>query len=468
MVGIKSCGVYVPIWRLDLQSIGKGRGERAIANFDEDSLTMGVAAAINCLRNIDRDTIDGLFFASSTSPFKEKQVSVTIATALDLRDDIITADFANSLRAGTNALRAAVDAVQAGRVKQVLVVASDMRLPMPGSDFERDLGDGAVALLVSSDPKVAIKSSYSVIEEIYDVWRSDEDKYIRTWEERFIMEEGYFKAMPRAVAGLLKENKLAAKDFAKVALSGPNSRRQAEVGRMMGFAGEQILAPIFGVVGDTGTASSLMMLASALGSAKPGDKLLLAHYGNGADALLLEVAEGINVSPSLQQCIDAKMVLKDYRRYLNWRGLLEMVTGRRRPPLPSPSVTCLWREASENIRLHAGKCRKCGMVQFPPQRVCFDCHSKDQFDGYRLSDKSAKLATYTEDYATPNPDPPLVLSVIDFDGGGRMWAYMTDRGNTEVQIGIPLGMTFRKLFTNEGVHNYYWKSMPLRFAKEAK
>ena len=81
MVGIKSYGVHVPLWRLDLQSVQGGwQGERAIANFDEDSLTMGVAAGVNCLRHIDRNTVDGLFFASSTFPYREKQASVTVAT----------------------------------------------------------------------------------------------------------------------------------------------------------------------------------------------------------------------------------------------------------------------------------------------------------------------------------------------------------------------------------------------------
>ncbi len=106
------------------------------------------------------------------------------------------------------------------------------------------------------------------------------------------------------------------------------------------------------------------------------------------------------------------------------------------------------------------------MVQFPPQRVCFNCHNKDEFETYRLSDKRAKLTTYTSDFATPTPDPPLVLAVIDFEGGGRMWAYMTDKDAKAIQIAMPVEMTFRKLFTSEGIHNYYWKCTPIRFLEE--
>ncbi|MFC2065814.1 OB-fold domain-containing protein [Chloroflexota bacterium] len=468
MIGIKSYSVYVPLWRLDLGCVREGwRGERAIANFDEDSLTMGVAAGINCLQHIERKEIDGLFFASSTFPYKEKQNAVTAATALDLREDILTADFANSLRAGTTALKAAVDAVKAGSAKQIMVIAADMRLPTPGSDFEREFGDGAAAFLVSgTGAKVAIEDSSSVIDEIFDIWRNDEDKFVRSWEERFNVEEGYFRVLPKAISALLEKKNLTAKDFSKAVFNGPNARRHQEMGRKLGFAAEQLQAPMFGSVGDTGAASSLMMLAVSLEKAKAGDKLLLANYGNGADAFLLEVVKEIDANSTLQEYVDSKMVLKDYKRYLHWRGLLEMTTGRRRPPTPSPSVTCLWRETAQNIRLYGVKCKICGMVQYPPQRVCYNCHTKDEFEDYRLSDKRAILFTYTEDYATPNPDPPLALAVVDFEGGGRMWAYMVDRGEKEVQLGMPVEMTFRKLFTTEGIHNYYWKCMPVRFSEE--
>ena len=72
MVGIKSYGIYVPIWRLDLGCVEeRWHGERAIANFDEDSLTMGVAATTDCLKGVERSTVDGLFFASSSFPYRE-------------------------------------------------------------------------------------------------------------------------------------------------------------------------------------------------------------------------------------------------------------------------------------------------------------------------------------------------------------------------------------------------------------
>jgi len=81
----------------------------------------------------------------TTSPYKEKQISVTAAAALDLPQSIMTADFCNSLRAGTTALQRAVEAVSYGSADRVLVIASDMRLPTPGSELETLFGNGSAA-----------------------------------------------------------------------------------------------------------------------------------------------------------------------------------------------------------------------------------------------------------------------------------------------------------------------------------
>ena len=466
MVGIESYGVYVPLWRLDLNSLGGGQqGERAIANFDEDSLTMGVAAGTNCLRGIDRNAIDGLFFATTTSPYKEKQLSVTISAALDLREDIVTADFANSLRAGTTAIRAAVDTVKAGTAKKILVIAADMRPAMPGSEFEGVFGDGAVAFTIGKDNVLAeVKDGYAHAWDIIDTWRADNDKFVRSWEERFAMEEGYLKVMPLAVSALMERNSLTIKDFAKAAFYGPDPRRHRDLARKLGLEPTQVQDPMFGSLGDTGAAFGLMILAGALETAKTGDKLLLASYGNGSDVFFIEVLGEFDGQHGVQSYLKSKRGTKDYISYLRWRGILDLpVRGRGRSDLV-PSASALWREEDKNMRLYGVKCRQCGTVQYPPQRVCIKCEAKDNFDKHRFWDKKAELFTFSPDYGIPSPDPPYVISVVDFEGGGRIWLTMTDKEVNEIEIGMPLELTFRRLHTIEGIHNYYWKVMPVRIS----
>ncbi len=212
MIGISLCGSYVPFIRIDRSMIAKiwGRGslggERSVANNDEDAITMAVEASRNCIKGSQPDNIDGLYFATTSAPYIEKMNSALIATALDLNREINTMDMANSLRAGTGALKAAFDAVGAGSMKNVLVAAADCRKGYPRSDEEQNFGDGAAALMVSKDNVAAsLEGTYAICNEMVDVWRNPEDTFVRTWESRFILGEGYAKHMKEVVSGLMKK-----------------------------------------------------------------------------------------------------------------------------------------------------------------------------------------------------------------------------------------------------------------------
>ena len=184
MVCIQSFSAYVPFYRLSRSEIAQawggksGRGEKSVANHDEDSITMAVAAGMNCLNGVNPQSIDGLYFASTTFPYKEKQSAALLAAALDLRSDIFTADFSGSLRAGTSAIRSAIDAIKAGSAKKVMVIVSDLRTGYPNGTHEKDFGDGSASFILSSDSALAVvEGSYNITNEINDVWRSDKDTF---------------------------------------------------------------------------------------------------------------------------------------------------------------------------------------------------------------------------------------------------------------------------------------------------
>ena len=467
MVGITSYGAYVPLYRLSREAIARGaRGEKAICNFDEDSITMAAAASIDCLTGIDRETIDGLYFATTTSPYKEKSGAAIVAMATDLKENVLTADFAHSLRAGTSALMSAIDAVKAGSAKKVMVTAADTRLGVPTSPYEQNFGDGAGALLIGDSNVIAtIEASYSVYSEIMDVWRADGDTFIRSWEDRFTTTHGYTAVVGEAISGLLKKTGLKPGDFAKVVLYTPDARRSADLAKKLGFdVKTQLQDPFFNNMGSTGTALPLMLLVAALEEAKAGDRILLASYGNGSDAFVLQVTEQIQKIKGrrgMKGHLESKKVIDDYKQYLVWRGILPIEL--RKETVAFISAPALWRERDANLRFHGVKCQVCGTIQYPPQRVCTKCHAKDQFEPYRLSDKKAKIFTYSMDYITyPVLERPVVNAAIDFDGGGRTLCYLTDREAEQVQCGLPVEMSFRKLFVKDGIHNYFWKAIPLR------
>lgn len=468
MVGITSYGSYVPLWRMGGKAMGM-KTERAVACFDEDSLTMAVAAGRNCLKGSGSASVEKVFFASTTFPYKEKQGAAVIAAACDLPQGVGTADFANSLKGGTSALLSAFDAVTAKSAKKVMVAAADTRMGLPMEQHERIFGDGAAAFVIGdTDVAAEIEAGYSVSCDILDIWRTQDDKFVRFWEARFGLTEGYQKIAVQAVAGLMKKCNLKPADFSKLVFYTPDPKSSTGLAKKLGFdPGAQLQNPMLDVLGNTGASFALIQLAAALDEAKHGDRILLLGYGDGADAIALKVTEQIDKIRSkngVKAYLDSKKMIPDYITYLVWRGLLNPEHEKiyYSNYQENTAVPAIYRERSRIVMLCGSKCKVCGTIQFPPQRVCIKCGSIDQYDEVKLSDKKAAVYTYSMDYSSM-VDKPTVLPIIDFEGGGRAEVYMTDRDVKEVKIGMQVEMTFRKIFYDEGIYHYYWKAMPVRF-----
>jgi 3-hydroxy-3-methylglutaryl CoA synthase len=473
MAGIRSFGAYIPMQRLPFAAIsGGGRkaatgggGERAVANFDEDAVTMAVAAATDGLRGIDRASIGGVLFASTSHPYKEKQGASLIAKALDLRRDVATADVGGSLRAGTTALRSALDAVKAGSADNVLVLAADCRPAAPRSPVERNLGDGAAALLIGRESVAAeIEAQHAISDEMIDIWRLDSDRYVRSWEDRFVVEHGYRDNLVEAVKGLYAKAGKTAKDFTKAALYGPDARSHAGAARALGLDPKaQVQDPLFGKLGNTGAAFAPMLLVAALENAKPGDALLVASYGDGAEAFALRVTDEIKRLTDrrgIRWHLERRAELGDYNKYLRYRNLEASEFDRRAGA--GVSATVHYRDRHEDISLHGQRCRKCGQEQFPFQRVCFGCHTRDQFDEVRLADRTGKVLSHTFDFFAGSPDPPQIVTMIEAEGGARLYLQMTDANPKEVKLDLPVEFAFRKVHEYGGTPNYFWKCTPVR------
>src|SRR6185369_16073739 len=141
MIGITRVSTYFPRRRLDRALIakawgGRAAGTRTVAGVDEDPLTMAVEAGARAVDDAHVSRLDGVYFASTSAPYHEKQVASVVATALDCRRDVAVADFTGSVRAGLGALRAACDAVAAGTLGTALVAVADTRLAEPESELE--------------------------------------------------------------------------------------------------------------------------------------------------------------------------------------------------------------------------------------------------------------------------------------------------------------------------------------------
>ncbi|MBM3132105.1 MAG: 3-hydroxy-3-methylglutaryl CoA synthase [Chloroflexi bacterium] len=481
MVGIVAYGAYIPWHRMDRQQCVKAwggfgmPGEKAVAYFDEDSVTMGVAAAIDCLGDGNAGAIDGLYFATTSAPYKEKQSAAIMAIALGLRRDVRTADMTTSLRAGTIAFGMALDAIKAGTASNVMVTAADMRLAAPAGMTEQGLGDGAAAFLLGKENVIAeIQGTYSITDELAGTWRAADDTFIRSWEDRMVQDEGYSTIIPEALNGIMKKYGLKPKDFTKVVFDSPvDGRRHGKVASTVGFDASQIQEPfsLFLKVGLTGCASAPMMLVLALEQAKPGDKILYAGSGDGVDAFILQVTDAITNLPArrgIKGHLASKKMMESYNTYLTWRGIVPQEEARR--PAKTPArLSAMWRERKQQLGLWGIKCRKCGTIQYDdgaaattPIRICAVCGAKDNFDDYGFSRKKAKVFSYTHDNLAPVADPPASVVLVDFEGGGRAFFDLTDRDPKEIAVGTEVEMTFRRMQVNRGLSIYHWKARPVR------
>jgi 3-hydroxy-3-methylglutaryl CoA synthase len=467
MAGIVSFGAYVPPTRLGFSVMAgrppkDGGPERSVAWNDEDAVTMAVSAGVNCLRGFDRASVDGLLFASTTYAFKEKQAAALVAKALDLRRDVRTADVSGSLRAGTDALHAAFDAVAAGSAKRVLVIASDARLGAPGSALEQNFGDGAAAFLVGGDDAIAtFEGGYAIADEIVDVWRSEGDPFVHSWEERFVVQEGYTPGIAEVVRGLFAKLGASAGDFSKIALFGPDARSLQGAAAALKLDRAKLVDPLFGKLGNAGVAFAPLLLCSALESARQGDRLLLAAYGDGGEAMAFSVTDHVGKLEARRGVawhLARRRPVASYDRYRAARGLdaKEYTAGRD----PGLSATIHFREREEDVAFKGQKCNRCGGVQFPIQRVCERCFAKDDFELVRLSDRVGTVQTYTFDFFFPTPDPPTVVTVTEVDGA-RIHLQLVNVRPEAVRIGLPVEFEFRRIHQGGGRPNYYWKGVPI-------
>jgi 3-hydroxy-3-methylglutaryl CoA synthase len=437
---------------------------------------MAVEASVNCLKDFDPQKVDGLYFATTTAPYKEKQSAATMRLALNMRDDIRTADFTTSLRCGSTALLMAYDTIKAGSADSILVAASDCRIAAPAGMTEQSLGDGSAAFLLGKKDVVAeILYTYSTSDDLVATWRGENDIFIRFWEERMVMDEGYSKIVPIAIKGILAKSGMKQEDFAKVVFDPPgDARRHGKVAAELGFKPAQLQDPfgLFLNMGMTGSAMAPQMLSACLEMAKPGDLILYAGYGNGVDAMILRVTDAITKLPERRGLIKHLFIKKSYDNYesiLKWRDIVPMEAARR-PDRQHIRMSATWRDRKVLLGLWGVKCKKCGTVQYdngamstPPIRICAKCQAQDNFDDYCFAGKTATVFSYTHDQLAPVVDPPASVVLVEFEGGGRAFFDLTDRTPEEIQVGTKVELTFRKLQLDRGLTNYFWKVRPVRF-----
>lgn len=454
MTGLLAYGAYLPRHRLtraelaDALGTPAGKGARTVACFDEDSTTMGVEAARRALQGACPGAI---YFATTAPAYADKTNAAAIHAALDLGHGGFAVDLAGSTRSAVGALKSA--AAGGG-----LALLADVRTGRPGSADERDSGDGAAAFLFGDGAPIAeILAQASETAEFLDRWRAPGERASSVWEERFGLEL-YLPLIEAAASRALAEAGIEQAD--RVIVSSAHTRAATAAAKQ--FSGRLSTRPLS--CGYAGAADAGLQLANTLEQSGPGETILLISAADGADAIVLRTTKQIvSAVPQTADTVAAQLAHAREIRYgtfLAWRGVIERETPRRpepdRPAGPPSSRSEAWK-----FGFVGSRCENCGRVHLPPTRVCSGCHAVDQMERAPLAGSGGRVATFTVDRLAYSPSPPMIDVVVDFDGGGRYTLEMADAGPEDVGIGTRVEMTFRRLYTSGGVHNYFWKVRPI-------
>jgi len=479
MLGITAYGGYVPRLRLSRQAMLEAnawlnpaikryaKGHRSMCNWDEDALTMAVEAARDCLADARPADLASIYLASTTLPFADRNNAGVLTTALGLGTALSTLDITSSQRAGTSGLVAALRALK-GAGGSALYVASDKRRTKSAGTHELLYGDGAAALTLGSNGVIAEWiGAHQLAVDFVDHYRGQNEAFDYNWEERWIRDEGYAKIVPQALEGLFAAADVEPAEVDCFVMPCVLGQIPRQIAKRVGIREEAVRDTMHAVMGESGTAHSLVMLVDALAEAIPGQIILVIGWGQGCDALLFRTTDALAALPpraGIKGHLTRGREETNYIKYLTFNNLVTQDLGFRSEVDKQTALTTLWRKKDMLLGLVGGKCRVCGTVQFPKTNVCVNpnCGDFHTQEDYGFADIPAKVLTWTADGLTFSFDPPAHYGMVQFEEGGQFVADFTDVDVGSVDVGMPMRMVFRVRDYDDqrGFRKYFWKAAP--------
>lgn len=341
--GIRGWGAYIPRFRLSALEVASlwgydsrlpkslGMVEKAVAEEDEDAVTMGWYAARVAMRRagVGGEEIDAVFFGTESKPYAVKPSATIVADALGVKKKKLATDLEFACRAAGEGIRVSIGLVKSGLAQNTLVIGSDTAQANPGDLLDFTASSGAVAFVIgsASSSVATIEASVTYVTDTPDFWRRDRSPYPEH-AEIFTGEPAYFHHIVSAVKLLLEEAGLKIGDFDYAIFHQPNGRFPLQVAKSLGVPQEKV-APglVTPYIGNTYNASALLGLAKVLEEARPGSRILVATFGSGAgsDAFSIvvrdSVSEIVKRGPRVADMISSRAQIS-YGEYSKFRGLL--------------------------------------------------------------------------------------------------------------------------------------------------
>ena len=464
--GIKAIGGYLPLLRLDRKlaarelawsGLGMPRaGFRAVADWDEDSLTLAVEAARGLA-----DTAPAAFrFASTSAYFTDRAQSGIAVDALALPRSTRATDLANSRRAGTSAL---LDALLSGGDE--IIAVGEKRPTQPGSAAQLAYGDGAAAARTGgAESPARLVGHASLTHDLVDRYTSRDHPTPYAYEERFVRDIAVAELLLPAVREACAAAGIEPSALAHVACADPVSGCWKVVAKKLKIAAPEHCEVVSQKAGDLGAAHALFGLGVALAAAQPGDFVLLVGFGGGVDALVFEVRGPVPGAAEMAAMLDEGERFSSITRFLSLTGSIALDWGMRAEFEQKAQATVLERIGRDIIGFIGGR-DSLGNVQFPKSAYPVNpalTHPETLAD-VRLADLTAKVVSVTADRLNFSPDPPFHFGLVQFQNGARVLMELVNAPQTGFAVGDSVRMRLRikSQHARLGFRTYFWKAAPL-------
>lgn len=460
---IASVGAYAPLLRLDCSAAARAlkftglpsrrEGRRAVAGWDEDAFTLAVEASRCCVRDPA-----AVVFASTSAPFVERLHATMLIDALNLPPESRGRDVSGSRRCAVSAL---LDALLASGT--ALIAAGDRRTSRPGSPMHMAYGDGGAAATVDDNGAAILRGWASLSHDLLDIYASRERPEPYAAEERFVRESAVAEVLAPTITRALANAGVAAADIHHAAVHEPIPGLWRELVRVIGLKAPNHATEVANSVGDLGAAHALFAFALAAARAKPGELILLAGFGSGCDALVLEVKSAMPGAESAEDAVRQGVVLTDYVRFLSLQGALALDWGVRSEFEQKAQATVYERYGRDMMGFVGGR-DLAGGVQFPKSRIPVrpDAEGPESMIDVRLANEPARIVSVTADRLNFTPDPPFWFGLAQFDNGARVMMEFTDADSRGFSVGDRLHMRLRIKSRDQrrGFRTYFWKAAP--------
>ena len=315
----------------DPEKLSKGLllKEQSVAPITEDIVTLAATAADDILTDEDKEAIDMVILATESGIDQSKAAAVFVHGLLDIQPFARSFEMKEACYAATAALDYAKLHVEKFPQSKVLVIASDIAKYGIGTPGEPTQGAGAVAMLISHNPRILSFNDDNVAQtrDVMDFWRPN---YATTpFVNGIYSTQQYLDSLKTTWAEYQKRTGLALTDFAaicfhlpypKLALKGlkkilDKSVSEEKKDQLQYNFDQSILYSQR--VGNIYTGSLFLGLLSLLENhpqLKAGDRIALFSYGSGAVSEIFSA----NLVPGFEQLLDHKRMEKlDQRTVLS-------------------------------------------------------------------------------------------------------------------------------------------------------